>query len=80
MNKFRVRIPIAGYVEIEVEADNKSQATHKAFNQFSLRLNPRAEVTDLNAFEGINDMQLATAYKNDDYDLEVIEDGKQSQP
>jgi hypothetical protein len=78
MNKFSVRIPIAGYVEIEVEADNKTQATHKAFNQFSLELNPRAEVTDLNAFEGIKDMHLATAYKNDDYDLEVVEEIRSS--
>ena len=76
MEKFKVRVPIAGYVDIEVEAADKTQATNKAFNQFSRELNPRAEIADLNAFEGINNMHLSPAYKNDDYDLGVIEDAE----
>lgn len=33
MKKFGVSVPIAGYVYIEVEAENKKEAVEKAFDQ-----------------------------------------------
>lgn len=34
MEKFKVRVPVGGYVEIEVEADTRLDAMQKAYNNF----------------------------------------------
>jgi hypothetical protein len=60
MPKKIVRVPIAGFVQISVDAPNAKAAESLAYTLVNDNLSPRDGVTDLNALLSAEDFYLAT--------------------
>lgn len=50
MDKYRVRVPIVGYVDVDVLCSDEKTAIEFGKELWSQHLSPRPDVTDLSAF------------------------------